>query len=800
MLRRFIRKTAIGGASALLVVLLILAGLYLAFPWLVSKAANWLAPQYGVERVVVDVERPGWSAWNIQRIELRTASQGVQAAGIQVTYDPVELTQGRLLAIEIAKLEIELLPSPGTSAEQSSAPDPALLAALPMQRLVVDELHFRAPAIPLVMAGTLELGAGQLRFRLKATESPLNAPVRVTAKLDADGQFLARFHTSTDKEDHALEARGRLLDDSLAITGSFDLGDYELALIAAIVDVPVWTGFVRGDFGLRLDRHFNPQAFETQLQFGVQPQAMKNMQPLAMQGSLQWLPGPDANGWNLAVILDGLRPEAGTALRGQVQHNDTANTAAGSFVLLSDDVALLSQVFGLADLKGDVSGSFNVHSGSDLDVATAQVDAAMKLALIYGDTTRLTADQVTITHTAGDPQRWQISAAPLEVHQQDEETTMLWKSPEFKLTLDAAELLSFSMTSKGDLTWLDAETKALIKALSLEGNGRSWSAGYVAEVNLVLQGQSIPLHVEVDDAFDNWRFNGPLNWVVRRPLLVSTLGMQSDYDIVGGTFTGNLKGRLKGETLTADVQGTFKNGRLTYDDLVFTGFASTVVAKLLKDSTVHADLTDVSLASFDPGVPVTDIRTGISMRGDLVSLSATSGKLLGGSFAIAPFTYDLAGGDAALKLDLSDVDLGAVLALEGKDLYGEGTLDGQIPVTIVDDAITVTDGTLRNTSKGVIRLAPSLAQSVNQPGLDFALRALEDFQYETLEADIDYDVKGDLLAAIRLRGRNAKIEKGRPIHYNLNISENLPTLLASLRLQDEINERVEKKVQQGVTR
>ena len=79
-------------------------------------------------------------------------------------------------------------------------------------------------------------------------------------------------------------------------------------------------------------------------------------------------------------------------------------------------------------------------------------------------------------------------------------------------------------------------------------------------------------------------------------------------------------------------------------------------------------------------------------------------------------------------------------------------------------------------------------------------RALENFQYETLEADIDYDVKGDLLAAIRLRGRNAKIEKGRPIHYNLNISENLPTLLASLRLQDEINERVEKKVQQGVTR
>jgi Dicarboxylate transport len=787
-------------AGALLVVLLILVGGYLAFPWLVSKVANWLAPKYGVEHVDVEVQRPGWSVWDIQRIELSTVSQRVWANKIQVTYDPAELIHGRLLAIEIERLEIELKPAPTTSVEQASAPDPTVLAGLPMQRLHVEELHLRAPAIPLVMAGTLELGEDQLRFRLKASESPLNAPVRLTARLDADGQFLARFHTSQDKEDHALEARGGLLGDSLAIAGSFDLGDYELALIAAIVDVPVWTGFVRGDFGLRVDQGFNPQAFQSQLQFGVRPEAMNTIQPLAMQGSVQWLPEPATAGWNLAVTLDALLPERGTALRAHVQHGETTNTADGSFVLSSADLESLSQVFGMAHLKGDVSGSFKVIAGPDLEVANAEVDASMKIALVYDGTTRVSAEQVTITHTAAESQRWQVSAIPFEVHQQDEGTALLWKSPEFMLTLDASEPLAFSMLSKGDLNWQDDETKVFIKALSLEGKGQTGAAGYTAEVSVALQGQSVPLHVEVDDAFDHWRFNGPLNWVVTRPLLVSTLGMQSDYDIVGGTFHGNVKGRLKGEAMTTDVQGTFKNGRLTYDDLVFTGFAGTVVAKLLEDSTVHADLTDVSLASFDPGVPITEIRTGFSMLGDLVNLSATTGKLLGGSFAIAPFSYDMAGGDATLKIGLSGVELGAVLALEGKDIHGEGTLDGQIPVNIVDDTITVKNGTLRNTSKGVIRLASNLAQSVNQPGLDFALRALEDFQYETLEADIDYDVKGDLLAAVRLRGRNAKIEKGRPIHYNLNISENLPTLLASLRLQDEINERVEKRVRQGVTR
>lgn len=790
-------------ASAILAVLLILVCGYLAFPWLVSTAANWLAPQYGVEYVDLDVQRPGWSVWDIQRFELRTASQAVRATTIQVTYDPAELIHGRLLSIEIASLEIELKPTPATGVDQSSTLDPALLAGLPMQRLHVEELHFRAPAIPLVMAGTLELGEDQLRFRLKASESPLNAPVRLTAKLASDGEFLARFHTSQDKEDHALEARGGLLGDSLAITGSFDLGDYELALIAAIVDAPVLAGFVRGDFGMRLDKDFNPEAFESRLQFGVRPEVMNTMQPLAMQGSAQWLPEPATTGWNLAVILDALVPDGGTTLRAHVQHRETTNTADGSFLLSSGDLNSLSRMFGLADMRGDVSGSFNLHAGPDLELANAEVDATMKIALTYDGVTRLRADQVSISHTVADPQRWKVSATPFEVHQQDDGTTLLWKSPEFSMTLDTADPLVFSMTSKGDLNWQDDETKVLIKALSLEGKGRTGAAGYTAEVNVALQGQSIPLHVEVDGAFDDWRFKGPLNWVVTRPLLVSTLGMQSEYDVVGGTFVGNLEGQLQGEALTTDVQGTFKNGRLTYDDMVLNGVSSTVMVKLLKDTTVHADLPDVSLASVDPGVPITEIRTGISTRGDLVNLSATNGNLLGGAFAIAPFAYDMAGGDATLKVDLHGLDLGAVLALEGKDLYGEGRLDGQIPVNIVDDVITVKGGTLRNTGAGVIRLASSLAQSVNQPGLDFALRALEDFHYETLEADIDYDVKGDLLAAIRLRGRNAKIEKGRPIHYNLNISENLPTLLASLRLQDEVNERVEKRVekrvQQGVT-
>ncbi len=782
------------------VVLLTLIGGYLAFPWLVPQVARSLAPQYGVEQIVVDAQRPGWSSWSIPQVEFSTASQIVRAGGIGLTYDPVELIAGRLISVDIKRLEVELKPASTTDATTADPLDPGLLAALPMEQLSVEELHFLAPDIPLQMHGTLALGEGQLRFRLEASRSPLNAPVRLTARLDADGKFLARFHASPDKADHALEATGKWSGDSLGIEGTFDLGDYELGLVAALVDVSAWTGQVRGDFELQLDQAFSLQAFASQLQFSVLPVALPDIKPLAMKGSIQWLPEPTVAGWSLAVSLDGTQPRDGTRLRGHLQHDDAMNTVDGSFVMLSDDLESLSRTFGFGSVSGDVSGTFKVRTAASPVLAEAEVDTVIKAAITYDGTTRINTEHLAITHTAAEPLLWQVSAAPIELRQQDEGTTVLWKAPALNATLVAEDPLTFQFASLGDLDWRDGETRMVVKSLGLEGKGRSDKAGVIADIILALQSQSIPLHLQVDDTFDNWRFKGPLNWVVRQPLLVSTLGMKSEYDITGGTFTGHLEGQVKGDVLTTDIQGTFKNGTLSWDDLVFTGFSSSVVAGLRKDGAVYADLREVDLATFDPGVPITDVRTGVSMQGDLVRFSAISGKLLGGTFAVAPFTYDLEGGDASLQVDLTDLDLGAVLALEGEDLYGEGRLHGQIPVTIVDDEITVTDGTVRNAGKGVIRLAASLAQSVNQPGLDFALRALEDFQYETLEADIDYSAKGDLLAAIRLRGRNVLIEKGRPIHYNLNISENLPTLLASLRLQDEVNERVERRVQQGVTR
>ena len=157
--------------------------------------------------------------------------------------------------------------------------------------------------------------------------------------------------------------------------------------------------------------------------------------------------------------------------------------------------------------------------------------------------------------------------------------------------------------------------------------------------------------------------------------------------------------------------------------------------------------------------------------------------------------FDIDNGAADLEIQLVDLDLAEVLALEGDDVTGTGRLAGRIPISLQHNTVLIRGGVISASEPGRIKLAPALASSITQPGLDIALKALGNFSYEKLESSIDYDDQGDMALGILLEGRNPDVEDGRPIHFNLNISENIPVLLQSLRLQDTLIRQIEKKVQ-----
>ena len=82
--------------------------------------------------------------------------------------------------------------------------------------------------------------------------------------------------------------------------------------------------------------------------------------------------------------------------------------------------------------------------------------------------------------------------------------------------------------------------------------------------------------------------------------------------------------------------------------------------------------------------------------------------------------------------------------------------------------------------------------------LKVVVDTMSDFQYHSLEAELEYSPEGDLVARAALKGSNPAYENGREIHLNVKVEENIATLLKSLRLGGELTDKISEKAERGV--
>ena len=57
------------------------------------------------------------------------------------------------------------------------------------------------------------------------------------------------------------------------------------------------------------------------------------------------------------------------------------------------------------------------------------------------------------------------------------------------------------------------------------------------------------------------------------------------------------------------------------------------------------------------------------------------------------------------------------------------------------------------------------------------MKALENFQYETLRADINLSTNAESAVRVHLLGSNPDVYEGRPIEFNLNLTGGLGQIL-----------------------
>lgn len=225
-------------------------------------------------------------------------------------------------------------------------------------------------------------------------------------------------------------------------------------------------------------------------------------------------------------------------------------------------------------------------------------------------------------------------------------------------------------------------------------------------------------------------------------------------------------------------------------------FANTSLApfqlRLDPDGLSTAAALHWQVQEFNIGVVLSDISGQLTLQRNQWHLARIEGQLLGGQLHLAAFSATDGG-----ELSLDDLDLAAAVALMNQpDIQVSGTLQGRLPITLERGAAVIHNGTLRNTTPGMIRYRPAPDSDFlrNNPQTAVVGDTLSNFHYQRLEADVSYRANGDLLLATRLLGRNPDLENSPSVNLNLNVEQNVPALMRSLRAGDDIGAWLERRI------
>ena len=220
------------------------------------------------------------------------------------------------------------------------------------------------------------------------------------------------------------------------------------------------------------------------------------------------------------------------------------------------------------------------------------------------------------------------------------------------------------------------------------------------------------------------------------------------------------------------------------------------------------ELATITIKEINPGIPVRDIslRAKISQNpslGLVLDIHDVTAHTLGGTIGIEALSIDSTIRTSDFTVNIDRFQLTEILKLEQQEgLDGTGVLDGSLPVHVSMEGAEINKGTVNAQSPGGViffQASPETAQTLSQynVNMDIVLEALKNFHYDVLDGQIDYDQDGRLVLHITLQGKNPEFKNGRPIHFNLQVEEDIPALLKSLQITRGIEEQIQKLFQEG---
>ncbi|MEN8199864.1 MAG: YdbH domain-containing protein [Thermodesulfobacteriota bacterium] len=252
----------------------------------------------------------------------------------------------------------------------------------------------------------------------------------------------------------------------------------------------------------------------------------------------------------------------------------------------------------------------------------------------------------------------------------------------------------------------------------------------------------------------------------------------------------------------ADLQ--VENGAGTYNEVRFQGLNVEQQFRFFPEIR-SLSRGSLSLDELNAGLVVNNIELRNKFlpasKGRLPSLHIDSlqAEILGATLSSRESKIDPTKKTLDLPIEFHNIDLARLVSLKKFDgLRVSGVVDGNIHLEYRDQQFSVSNGEFLSRAPGgtISYLPPGGAASMSRlPPV--AVKALEEFQFSTLTATPRYSPDGTLTFTVRMEGISPPLNTSRPVHLNLNVEQNLLSLLQSLRYSKNLTDDLEQGLQGG---
>lgn len=348
----------------------------------------------------------------------------------------------------------------------------------------------------------------------------------------------------------------------------------------------------------------------------------------------------------------------------------------------------------------------------------------------------------------------------------------------------------------GQLRWLDGGQADFMGngELSME-NGQLRGNGQVSAGDIQVEGS---WSHNLDTASGAAKLEMPnVSFSKERPLSQSATGLP--VDLVAGSLAGTARFSWPAEELD-QIQLSLNEIAGVYEKSFATGITTSLELQRSEDFWRTPEPQPVSVSSVDVGVSITDIRFDLSVSEERdIILSSLTAATLGGEVSSKSLSWNLDNQPRRSLVSAKGISLRALEnEMEAENFAASGTLDLQIPVVTGPDGITVENGEVEARAPGG-RLryygAFSPQMLAGNPQLKMLSGALEDYNFRTLGGTLNYPPSGDMQLKLKLVGRSDSVARDRDLIINLNLENNIPSMLRSLQASRDLSEALQKRLE-----